>query len=95
MKTKDILILAGVGLAGFALYQYMATPNPYSQYGNMIPPGGTYNGIYNNSGQPRWVNITNGVLNVVNQLGQIVSSLPWDQILNQPANSTGGEPITI
>jgi hypothetical protein len=89
MKTKDILIIGGVALAGFAAYKYFSGPAtyPYGQGYTQLPPGTTWNGIYNGTTQPKWVQVTGTVLNVLNSLGQIVSSIPWDTVLNKPATT--------
>lgn len=93
MKTNQLLMLAGVGILGFAAYKYFTTPAAPAgwQGANYVPPGGSWNGITNNTGQPTWVNILNGVLTGVNAAGQIIAQIPWNQITNQPVTQQESE----
>jgi hypothetical protein len=91
MKTKDIALVAGVGLAAFAAYQYFMRPTPPPGYGgaNYIPAGGQWGGFANTSGQPVWVQAVGGAVSIVNSLGQVLSSIPWTQF-SGGGNYTGG-----
>ena len=92
MKTRDILLLAGVGVAAFAAYQYMSQPQAPQGYsgGTMIPAGGNYSGFANTTGGPVWLQTFNGVVSVVNQLGQVLQTIPWDQFGGGSGSGAGG-----
>lgn len=82
-------MLAGLGILGFAAYKYMSAPTPPPTAGynpTYIPPGGSAGGYINTTGAPTWVTAT-GV--IMNGLGQILTSIPWDNITS--GNATGGQ----
>lgn len=88
MKTNQILLLAGIGLAGFAAYKYFSAPTPPPQAGSgatFIPPNQTVGGYVNTTGAPVWVTAT-GV--IMNGLGQILSSIPWDSFSSGSGSSS-------
>lgn len=77
MKTRDIALFAGVGIAAFAAYQYFSKPTPPPGYAGAqyLGAGQSYNGYYNTTGQPVWLQATNGALSIVNSLGQVLQTL--------------------
>lgn len=79
MKTKDIALVAGVGIAAFAAYQYFSAPKAPAGYAGAqyLPAGGSYNGFYNTTGQPVWMQATGAAVSIVNSLGQVLQSIPW------------------
>ena len=88
MKTNDLLLIGGLGLAGLAAYMLL-TPSAPPQAGSgatFIPPNQNVGGYLNTTGAPVWVTAT-GV--VMNGLGQILSSIPWNSITNQGGASAG------
>lgn len=91
MKTKDIALFAGLGIAAFAAYQYFSEPKAPAGYNGAqyIPSGGQWGGFQNTSGQPVWLQALNGTVSVVNSLGQILSTIPWGQF-SQGGSYTGG-----
>lgn len=93
MKTNQLLMLAGVGILGFAAYKYFSTPPPPYGYpgAQYVPGGGSYYGLQNNTGQPTWVTITQGVLTAVNAAGQILAQIPWDSLRNRPVTQDESE----
>lgn len=89
MKTQDLLLIAGVAVAGFAAYKYFSTPTPPPQAGSgatFIPPNQTVGGYMNTTGAPVWVTAT-GV--IMNGLGQILSSIPWNSFNSGGSSSSG------
>jgi hypothetical protein len=90
MKTKDIALVAAGGIALFAAYQYFMRPTPPPGYAGAqyIPAGGQWNGFGNASGQPVWVQAVGATAQIVNSLGQVLSTIPWSSL-------TGGGGSTI
>lgn len=89
MKSNDILLIGGLGLAGLAAYMYFSSPSAPPQAGSgatFIPPNQNVGGYLNTTGAPVWVTAT-GV--VMNGLGQILSSIPWNSITNQGGAGSG------
>lgn len=89
MKTNDLLLIGGLGLLAFAGYSYFSSPSAPPQAGNgatFIPPNQNVGGYLNTTGAPVWVTAT-GV--VMNGLGQILSSIPWNSITNQGNSGSG------
>lgn len=89
MKTKDIALVAGVGLAAFAAYQYFMRPTPPPGYAGAqyIPAGGQWNGFGNASGQPVWVQAVGATAQIVNSLGQVLSTIPWSSLTGGGGNT--------
>lgn len=82
MKTKEILMVGGVALLGFAVWQLTqppATPPGIPGGSNYIPAGGSWNGYQNNSGAPAWVTTTGAIMGIVNGLATTLGSMPWDK----------------
>lgn len=82
METRDIVLVAGLGVAAFAAYQYFSkptTPAPPPGYGGAqyIPAGGSWNGYANTSGQPVWFQALGATASIVNSLGQVMQTIPW------------------
>lgn len=90
MKTKDIALVGAVLIGGFAAYQYFMRPTPPPGYAGAqyIPAGGQWNGFGNASGQPVWVQAVGATAQIVNSLGQVLSTIPWSSL-------TGGGGSTI
>lgn len=90
MKINQILMLAGVGIIGFAAYKYFSQPTPPPGAGSgytYIPAGGSANGFINTTGLPTWVTATGVVLNAA---GQILQSIPWNTFTGGGSGTTGG-----
>jgi len=89
MKTKDIALLAGVGIAAFAAYQYFNQPTPPPGYtgAQFVPAGGQWNGFGNASGQPVWVQAVGATATIVNALGQVLSTIPWSSLTGGGGNT--------
>lgn len=90
MKTSQILLLGGLAVGAYLLLAPKTPPGvPYGA--TYLPPNGVYNGFYNNSGGPVWLNAL-GI--AFNGAGQILNSIPWGSILpgqnNSNNNYTGG-----
>jgi len=81
MKTNQILLILGGAAVAYGLYTLVSRPTPPPGFGGAqyIPPGGQWNGFLNGTNQPTWVNVVGGVATVVNSLGQVLQTLPWDQ----------------
>ena len=77
MKTRDIALGAAVLIGGYAAYQYFSKPTPPQGYAGAqyLGAGQNYNGFYNTTGQPVWLQATNGAVSIVNSLGQVLQTL--------------------
>jgi hypothetical protein len=90
MKTRDILVVAGLGLAGYAAYRMLVPPTPpaWAGYGaQYLQPGQTYNGWYNGSGAPVWLTATGMALSLA---GQALNHIPWGTIFDNNNGGGGG-----
>ena len=91
MKTRDLLILAGVGVIGVSAYMLLSKPSTPPGVPNgstYVPPGSNVGGYQNNSGVPAWVTTTGAILGMVNGVVTSLGSLPWGQWF--PGSTTGG-----
>jgi hypothetical protein len=89
MDSKNILILAALGLVGFGAYKYFTTPPAPPQAGagaTFIPNGQNVNGYLNTSGTPVWVSALGTIFNGA---GQILASIPWNQFQNNQQQGPG------
>jgi len=89
MKTRDIALGAAVLIGGYAAYQYFTKPLPPTGYSGAqyLGAGGNYNGYYNTTGQPVWLQATNAGVSIVNSLGQVLQTLAANGVLTSHSGS--------